>query len=91
MFRKADREIVRRHTRHNREEVLASSTCGCIGCLATFQPSEISEWTEEADRDQPEAQVDRTAVCPHCGDTLIIGDKSGHEITPTFLEAMRMR
>jgi len=91
MFHKADRRDVQKHTRHNREEILASNTCGCIGCLSTFTPAEITEWTDEVDRDHPENEVDRTAICPHCGDELIIGDRSGHKITPLFLEAMRMR
>ena len=35
--------------------------------------------------------VDRTAICPHCGEALLIGDHGEYEITDTFLEAMRSR
>lgn len=91
MFRRADREEVSKHTKHNREEVLASNTCGCLNCLSTFPPAEIKEWTEEVDRDNAAGDADRTAICPHCGDALIVGDRAGYEISPTFLEAMRMR
>jgi len=91
MFRKKDPEEVREHTKHNREEVLSSQTCGCLGCLATFGPTEIEEWTDEVDRDNPEAPVDWTAICPHCGEAMVLGDRSGHEVTAAFLEAMRMR
>jgi hypothetical protein len=91
MWHKSDIEAARKHTKRNREEVLASSSCGCISCLTTFEPSDITEWTDEADKDHPEDKVDRTAVCPHCGEAMIIGSSSGHEITPAFLEAMRMR
>jgi len=86
----ADQDI-HAHTRSNQEEVQASTTCGCLGCLATFPPADIREWRDEIDRDDPRGKIDRTAICPHCGDALIIGDKSGHDITPLFLEAMRMR
>jgi hypothetical protein len=90
MFRK-DRKKVEEHTKHNEEEILASSACGCLGCLTTLTPDAITEWAEEADADHPEKRVDRTAICPHCGDALIIGDHSGYQISDTFLETMRMR
>ena len=91
MFRRSNREKIRRHTKHNRQEIMASETCGCISCLATFPPADIIQWTDEVDRDHPEKEVDRTAICPHCGDAMIIGDRSGHEISRTFLEALRVR
>jgi hypothetical protein len=59
--------------------------------MATLKPDEVTEWTERADPDHPEKMVDRTAICPHCGEALIIGDHSGCQITDTFLEAQRMR
>jgi hypothetical protein len=85
------REGLQQHTTNNEEEVLGSTTCGCLGCLSTFTPDEIEEWKEEVSEIESGRRVDRTAICPHCGDALIIGSKSGHEITPSFLEAMRMR
>jgi hypothetical protein len=41
--------------------------------------------------EHPERHADRTGICPHCGDALIVGDNSGYKITPAFLDAMRMR
>ena len=91
MFRKSDPQEVKKHTRQNQGEVLASDTCGCLSCLSTFASADIVAWTDEVDRDHPPSEIDRTAICPHCGDAMIIGDRSGYEISPTFLEAMRMR
>ncbi len=91
MFGKADRAEVSKHTKSNREEVLASDTCGCLSCCCTFAPDEIKEWTDEVDRDRAQEGLDRTAICPHCGDAMIIGDHSGYQVSRTFLEAMRMR
>jgi hypothetical protein len=90
MFR-TDRKKVEEHTKHNGQEILASDTCGCLGCTAILGPEEVIEWTGEIDGDHPEKKADRTAICPHCGDPLIIGDHSGYQITDTFLETMRVR
>ena len=90
MFHK-DRKKVEEHTKHNEQEVLESNTCGCLGCMATLTPDEVTEWKDETAVEHPEKQVDRTAICPHCGDALIIGDRSGYQISDTFLESMRMR
>jgi hypothetical protein len=91
MFHK-DRKKVEEHTTHNEQEILDSSTCGCLGCMATFKPEEVTEWRDAAaEQEHPEQHVDRTGICPHCGDALILGDRSGYQITDTFLEIMRMR
>jgi hypothetical protein len=85
------RENVLQHSRNNEEEILASTTCGCLACRSTLSPDEIQDWKDEVEAVESGGRVDRTAICPHCGEALIIGDKSGHQITPTFLEMMRMR
>jgi hypothetical protein len=36
-------------------------------------------------------QVHRTAICPHCGESMLIGDKGGFEVTPEFIEFLRIR
>ncbi len=82
---------VEEHTKRNEQEVLASDTCGCLGCMATLKPGEVTEGSEDTGVEHPEHQIDRTAICPHCGDALIIGDRSGYRISDTFLEAMRIR
>jgi hypothetical protein len=89
MFHK-DRSKVEEHTKRNEQEILASETCGCLSCSATLAPEEVTQWNDEIDADHPERHVDRTAICPHCGDALLVGDKSGYHITGAFLDAMRM-
>jgi hypothetical protein len=83
------KEDVLKHTKRNREELLASEKCGCLGCCSIFPPADIREWADEPEGHVGK-KVDRTAICPHCGDALLIGDKGGYEITQTFLEALRM-
>ena len=96
MFGKKAKDEVLEHTKQNRDEVLASERCGCASCLAVFPPTQITEWRDEADLDRVEAEhrqlptrIDSTAICPHCGEVTVIGDHSGHEVTPAFLDALR--
>jgi len=72
----------KRSSRH-RAEIEASSVCGCFYCKRTFAPDEIKNWI---DTDHPVAE--HTALCPRCSIDSVIGDKSGYEITPTFLAEM---
>ncbi len=46
MFHK-DRKKVEEHTKHNEQEVLESNTCGCLSCMATLTPGEVTEWKDE--------------------------------------------
>lgn len=104
MFRKKSKEEVLEHTKQNREEVLASQTCGCLNCLAVFPPEDIRDWTppeavsentidlvEEGGHGHRKSRVDQTAVCPHCGEAMVLGDHSGLRVSPAALDAMRMR
>jgi hypothetical protein len=68
---------------HHRAEVLASGTCGCFYCGATFAPDEIVEWIDYAE--EPPGQ---TAICPRCGIDSVIGDRSGVDLSPDFLGRM---
>ena len=62
---------------HNREEILRSDLCGCIGCAATFLPLEISKWWDDG----------ATACCPRCGMTsVVVGSASGLAIDSEMLE-----
>lgn len=90
LFKNKKRQELLKHTRNNHDEVLQSGRCGCLGCCGIFPAEEVAEWVDEPEGEHP-GKIDRTAICPHCGDALIIGDKGGYEITPSFLEAMRMR
>ena len=96
MFRKKDREEIMEHTTHNREEVLASETCGCLNCLAVFPPDHVVTWEEQKmDEIEPTShghrrgRRDPTALCPHCGEAMVLGDRSGHRIAPATLDALR--
>jgi hypothetical protein len=79
-----------RYTKCNEDEVLKSETCGCLGCCAIFPAGEVVQWINQPDAKHYENRIDRTAICPHCGDAMILGDYGGYKITPLFLEALRM-
>ena len=63
---------------HHRLQIKSSKLCGCFGCLSTFPPINIEEWTDAVD----------TALCPLCGIDAVIGDASGFPITKEFLSEM---
>ncbi|MBK8235849.1 MAG: cytoplasmic protein [Deltaproteobacteria bacterium] len=73
------------HSSHHRAELLASATCGCFYCCATFAPGEIDEWTDEVDDEG------QTALCPRCGVDAVLGDRSGYPLSPEFLREMHRR
>ena len=75
-----------KHSFQNRDEVLASDTCGCFYCLSIFPTSEIHEWHQER-----AAEHGVTAFCPKCEIDAIIGSKAGYALTPDFLQAMHRR
>jgi hypothetical protein len=74
-----------KHSRGNREDVLASKLCGCFHCLKTFPPRRVTEWIEEP-RDKGE-----TAMCPYCGIDSVLGANPGFPTTRKFLSAMQAR
>jgi hypothetical protein len=70
-----------KHSSDHRIEVLASDSCGCFYCLASFPPSEIKEWIDGG----------QTALCPRCGIDSVLGSSrfgAGLGISPTFLAEM---
>jgi hypothetical protein len=71
------------HCRNHRAEIMASSVCGCFCCCATFSPSEILDWVDEAADGEGQ-----TPLCPKCGIDSVISDKSGIEISDRFLSSM---
>lgn len=73
-------EIVKAHEHctNNKAEIRASKTCGCFYCLQIFPAHEVYEWVNDED----------TAICPKCGIDSVIGDESGIEYTPQFLQIM---
>lgn len=68
----------------HKDSIIDGSQCGCFHCLATFEPAEITEWTDTA---EPDAR--HTALCPTCGIDSVIGSQSGYPITKEFLTAMQ--
>ncbi|WP_444925417.1 hypothetical protein ACJJI4_12925 [Microbulbifer sp. TRSA002] len=62
---------------NNREQILKSESCGCIGCGEIYPPFEITKWWDNG----------RTACCPKCGMTsVVVGSASGLEIDIEMLE-----
>jgi hypothetical protein len=72
------------HSSGHREELLASSECGCFYCETIYPPTEIAEWV-----DADASGVGQTALCPRCGVDSVIGDKCDFPITPDFLAEMK--
>ena len=70
--------------------MLASEVCGCLGCCATFPPHEIKDWTgEDRHHHQHDKRAKVTAICPHCGEAMVIGDRSGLNVSSAAMDAMR--
>lgn len=67
------------HSSRHRQEIEASSTCGCFYCVAMFPPSSIAAWCDEG----------TTALCPKCGIDSVIGDASGYAIGEEWLRRMK--
>jgi hypothetical protein len=104
VFFKKSKEEVLEHTQENREEVSASETCGCLNCLSVFPSGDVKDWTppeviseetrdlgEEGAHGHRKSRAGQTALCPHCGEAMVLGDHSGHSISPASLDAMRLR
>lgn len=60
--------------------LLQGSTCGCFYCLEIYVPAAIKDWIPD--------QEDSTALCPYCCVDAVIGESSGHAVTPNFLREM---
>ena len=77
-----DERVVAAHSysANNRPMLSRDKSCGCFYCLRVFDPSEITEWIEDADG---------TALCPYCGIDSVISESSGYPLTREFLEDMR--
>ncbi len=65
MHTRADLDAIRRFCTRHRALLAESETAGCFHCGALFDPSEITEWIDEADGRVADAGV--TAACPRCG------------------------
>ncbi|MCL4488985.1 MAG: hypothetical protein M1570_12760 [Chloroflexi bacterium] len=80
--------FVNEHVAHNRKEVAASETCGCIFCLGIFSPEDM--WEDE--RAYPRATDLRAKLdyvrCPRCDMDMVIGSASGYPITAGLPEQL---
>jgi hypothetical protein len=74
-------EAAQKHCSRHRDEVAASTACGCFYCQTTFQPSEIMDWIGNG----------QTALCPVCGTDSVIGDASGFPVSSNVMEEMNRR
>jgi hypothetical protein len=93
MTQESDVDRAHAHCSGHRTEVLASQTCGCFFCLATFAPSAITDWVDwpEGTPEDRELELGKTALCPRCGIDSVIGSASGFPITLEFLSQMEIR
>jgi hypothetical protein len=71
------------HASRHRAEVLRSGRCGCFYCCSTFPPQDITRWTDEVGGEG------QTALCPRCGIDSVLGDRSGFDLSPGFLQNMK--
>ncbi|MDR2581783.1 MAG: cytoplasmic protein [Fibromonadaceae bacterium] len=58
-----------KHSIHNESSLKKDDLCGCFYCLKIFNPSEITEWTDE--------ESEKTAMCPYCEIDSVIGKSFG--------------
>ena len=79
-------------TRWNQAEVAISKVCVCLGCETYFMPSRVKwrapkQHSEEMLSATPLGEM--TALCPNCGQELVLGDSSGYPIqNPDFVRAL---
>jgi len=73
-----DHIAAHKHSSLHRAVLERSELCGCFYCFATFPPSEIVEWIDDA----------QTAICPYCPVDSVIGSAPGYPITRELLERM---
>ena len=79
------------HTKDNRDELEASSMCGCCACMEIFPTLEITTFTglDMDSFNNPDAPIPaETGVCPRCGSEALIGEKAGFGLSPDFLNRM---
>lgn len=69
--------------------MLASELCGCLDCCATSSSNEIKACTGEDRHHHHAERLSGAAVCPHCGEAMVIGDRSGLNVSSATMDAMR--
>ncbi len=71
-------EQIHKHSSNHRAEIEASRQCGCFCCRKIFPATDIVDYVDGGE----------TALCPNCDTDAVIGDASGHTLTPELLEEM---
>ncbi|MDG3085455.1 hypothetical protein P7F88_04805 [Vibrio hannami] len=70
-----NKQAIKKHTKRNFREIIASSRCGCLSCLRIFKPAMVVEWVGHSS----------TAICPYCEESEVIGSASGYPITEEYI------
>jgi hypothetical protein len=78
-----DHVLAREHSSRNRDEILASTHCGCFYCTSVFKPFDVADWVKD--------ERGETAICPKCGIDAVLGDRAGYPLTEDFLRRMHDR
>lgn len=64
----------------NRSAIEKANSCACYGCLATFDASEVTKWTDDG----------QTAICPRCGIDSVLA-QTEPKITMEQLQALHQK
>jgi hypothetical protein len=77
-----DTETAHQFSKHNKESLSQSETCGCFYCLRIMKATEINHYIEAGDED--------TATCPYCDVDSILASKDV-PLTEKFLKEMNKK
>lgn len=90
MHERHDVRAAHAHSHNHRDELAASTRCGCFHCGSVYAPSDVVDWIDPPPQLATElGRRGQTALCPRCGIDSVIGDASTYPLTPEFLAAMR--
>ena len=63
----------------HRYEVSQSESCACFNCGQSFQPAQITEWTDKG----------LTALCPHCHMDAVVPSYNNGQLDADALRALK--
>jgi Zn finger protein HypA/HybF involved in hydrogenase expression len=64
---------------NNRTTLNLSTLCGCYHCAEIYNPSEITEWTDN----------NQTAICPKCKVDAVIAQSESVDLSKDLLEKLQ--
>ena len=88
MYSRADLESIHRFSDHHRELLARSERAGCFYRRRTFDPREITEWVDGAQRESGETSDGVTALCPRCGIDAVLPSAMPVPLTAELLAEM---